>query len=456
MRPRTTRTRCAIVVVSSLGWTVTHAETFAYGVDAGVGETDNIGLAHDNKVSQTIAITDVDFDYVETGKRLDVSALGKFSYLDYLQNAYGSQLVGRFDGNAELALVPQQLTWDFQDDYGQAALDPFTPTTPNNLENINYVATGPNLHLRLNGSSFVDASARVAETHYETSPFSNTRGIGSLAWGLKLSALSSVSINVASERVMFENTALNPDFDITNVFVRYEVQAARTQLSADLGDTVVGESGKSTSGALAKVSLVRKLSAAARISFTVGRDTTDASGSFSGIQPGATGSIGAAAAPNVSQSYSRDYGSVGWEYQRNRTILALSGYWEKDDYASDAAFNRTMTTGELRLSRQLRQAFTVQITGRLYKTNYANVDLPAASGSPETQTSSLNAALEWRHGRGLVLKLALEHSSYATSPSGTGYKENRVFLTVGYRPYRGATVGGSAPGAGYGPSIAPP
>jgi hypothetical protein len=88
--------------------------------------------------------------------------------------------------------------------------------------------------------------------------------MGSLAWGLQLSALSSVSVNVDSERVLFENTVLNTDFELTNAFVRYELQGARTELSAELGDTVVDQTGKSTGGSLAKFNLSRKLSSAAR------------------------------------------------------------------------------------------------------------------------------------------------------------------------------------------------
>jgi hypothetical protein len=444
MHPRVTGARRASVLLSiTTLFTTAQAETLTYGVDAGVGETDNVTLAHQDKISQTIAVTDFDFDYLQKSQRLDAEAKGNFSYLDYLQNAYGSQLLGRLDGTANLALIPQRLTWSLQEDFGEAAIDPFTPTTPTNLENINYVATGPDLHLKLGGLSFVDASARVAESHYETSPLSSMRGMGSLAWGLQLSALSSVSVNVDSERVLFENTVLNTDFELTNAFVRYELQGARTELSAELGDTVVDQTGKSTGGSLAKFNLSRKLSSAARISLTAGRDSTDASASFAALQPGATGVVGAASTPNVSESYSRDYASVAWEYQRNRTSLALSGRWEKDEYAGEPSLNHTMTTGELRVQRQLRQAFTLQITGRLYKADYGNVNLPASSGSPDTQTSAIAASLNWHPGRTLELKVALEHTTYTTSPYDMSYRENRVFITVGYFPFRASPGGPS-------------
>ncbi len=127
---------------------VVHARTFTYGVDAGIGESDNVNLAPTDKVSQTIAITDLDFAYQQQSRRLDVEALGNFSYLDYLQNAYGSQFIGQFNGLGRFALIPGRLTWELQDTFGQAQIDPFAAVTPTNQEHVNYLSTGPDLNLR--------------------------------------------------------------------------------------------------------------------------------------------------------------------------------------------------------------------------------------------------------------------------------------------------------------------
>ncbi len=199
-----------------------------YGVDAGLGETDNVTLAPTNKVSQTIATVDADFDVKHQSSRLDVDAKGNFTDFDYLQGAYGNQLLGRFDGMAHFALIPQRLTWVLQDDFGQAALDPFVPMTPGNIENVNYVSTGPDFALRMGGTGFVDASVRVARATYQTSPFNSNRVLGSLAAGLQLSARSSVSLNGVAERVLFDNTVVNGDFDRSSAYVRYEIEGART------------------------------------------------------------------------------------------------------------------------------------------------------------------------------------------------------------------------------------
>lgn len=434
MNRRSGAQRLPIAIVSMLALaSAAEAETLTYGVDVGVAESDNVTLVPTNKVSQTMAVADVDFDVKQQSRLLDVDAKGDFSYLDYLQNAYGNQLIGRFDGTAHVALIPERLTWVVQDDFGQTGLDPYTPTTPANLENVNYVSTGPDLSLRFGGTSFVNMSARVANVQYQTSPFNSNRLLGSLAWGLQLSARSSVSLNGDTERVMFENTALNSDFDRTRGFVRYTLQGARTELTTDLGATTVDQSGASTTEPLAKIQLVRKLSAAAKLTASLGRELTDASTSFSGLQSGAIGIVGVAPAAVTSASYTSSYASAGWQYQRSRTTIGLSARWERDIYAGLPSLDYTLRGAEFRLDRNLTRAFAVQLVGRLYRTDYFHAVAPV-NGSSSYDNGLIAAALTWRHGRGLEVRLRLEHNDYVTTPIGNGYKENRVYLTVGYRP----------------------
>ena len=434
------------------------AEPLTYGVDVGVAETDNVTLVPTNKVSQTMAVADVDFDVKRQSRLFDVDAKGNFSDINYLQGAYGNQLIGRFDGAAHVALIPERLTWALSDDFGQAALDPFTPTTPTNLENVNYVSTGPDLNLRLGPTSFFNASMRFARAQYQTSPFNSDRILGNLAWGLQLSAQSSASLNGDTERVLFNNTALNSDFTRTSGFGRYEVHGARTDFSADLGATTISEGGASTTGgpvtigpggtlttggsqggmsttgALAKIMLSRKLSTAAKLTLSIGRDLTDASTSFSNLQSGATGIVGAAPAPLTSRIYTTNYASAGWQYERNRTTFAVSGRWERDSYGGEPLLDNTRSGAEFRVERRLTRALTAEIFGRYYKTNYPHATVSPTSGSTDFDDELIAGILTWRHGRGLEVKLKCEHDA-RVAMGINGYRENRAVLTVGYRPY---------------------
>jgi hypothetical protein len=428
------------------------AQTLLYGVDVGVAETDNVTLVSTDKVSQTIAVADADFDIKQQSRLLDVDAKGDFTDLNYLQGAYGNEVIGRFDGSAHLAIIPERLVWVLQDDFGQAALDPFTPATPANLENINYLTTGPDMVLRFGASSYLNASLRYARAQFGTSPYDSNRVLGDLAWGYQLSAQSSVSLNGQAERVMFQNTALNSDFDRNSGFVQYEVKGARTDFSADLGATTISQSAgaisttgqngtvttidqnaSSTSGGLAKFQLTRKLSAAAKLTVSAGHMLTDASSSFSNLQSGALGTIAAAPAAQTGENYISNYASVGWTYQRSRTTIALSGRWERDTYMGQSQLDNTIDGAEFIVRRRLTYALTAEVQGRIYKTDYLHSIISSELGSSDYNNEMVGAALTWRHGRGLEVKMSYEHTAEVTTGI-YGYGENRIMLTVGYRP----------------------
>ena len=428
------------------------AQTLRYGADVGVAETDNVTLVSTDKVSQTIAVADADFDIKQQSRLLDVDAKGDFTDLNYLQGAYGNEVIGRFDGSAHLAIIPERLVWVVQDDFGQAALDPFTPTTPANLQNINYLSTGPDAVLRFGASSYLNASVRYARAQFQTSPYNSNRVLGNLAWGYQLSGQSSVSLNGETERVMFQNTVLNSDFDRSSGFVQYQVKGARTEFSAELGATTIGQNAgaistigqngrlttvdqnaNSTSGGLAKLQLARKLSAASQLTLSAGHYLTDASSSFGNLQGGALGTIGTAPAAQTAENYISNYASVGWTYRRNRTTISLSGRWERDSYLGQSQLDNTIGGAEFSVRRRLTHALSAEVLGRIYKTDYLHGIISPELGTSDYNIESIGAGLTWRHGHGLEVKLRYEHSAEVTTGI-YGYGENRILLTVGYRP----------------------
>ncbi len=442
-----------------------------YGADVGIGETDNVNLVPTNKTTQTIALADVDFGLNQQTRLLEVRAAGAFSDMNYLEGAYGNQLIGRFDGAGQFAIIPDRLVWVLRDDFGQTTLDPFTPITPNNLQDANYVATGPNLYLRLGGTGFLNATARYANAYYQTSPYDSNRLLATLALGLQLSARSTVSLNGGAERVLFQNTTVNNDFDRYSVYARYEVHGARTDFALDLGGTRVDQKGDATgistvtlpggtsppiieppqtgtptnittgprdtttTEPLAKLELGRTLSPASKLTFTAGRELTDGSSSFSTQQGGIIGTINYAPTPLTSDSYTATYASAGWSYVRNRTKVAVTARWEKDRYPGEPEFDLTMTGAQFNIQRRLTRAFTAELIGQYNKQDYTNAILPPGVGSSESSTQTVGGSLAWRHGRALEVRVLYDHYSYSVPVGDTGYHENRIFVTVGYRPF---------------------
>jgi len=411
-----------------------------YGVDIGVGESDNISLVPTNEVSQTIAIADGDLAIDQQTRTLDLRAKGVFSYLDFLQHAYKNELIGRFDGLGKLALLPGRLKWVLQDDFGQSQIDPFAATVPANRENINYVATGPDLTLRLGQNGFTDLSARYANTYYAVSPFDNDRLIGDAAVGLELSPLSRISLDASATRATFSNTLLNTNFTRDSGYAAYQLNDARTDLTVNAGATRVRQGNFTITGPLATLELSHKLTPRARLTLDGGRRLTDASTAFSNLQSGATGLVGngngTAIATQTTSNYTVTYGSLGWEYQWYRTNFNLTGRWERDNYVEANQFNRTTDGAEANIERRVTPNIRVQLLGGYFRTQYGNAAF--------TENNKLIGARVFaRLGRALELTLRYDHVTRSAVGDGQhGYAENVVYLMLGYRPRTAATTSG--------------
>jgi hypothetical protein len=403
------------------------AENLSYGVAVGVGETDNVTLTPTEKVSQTLAVADIDFLVAEERRLFDISAKGNFSYLDFLQGAYNDELIGRFDGLAHVELVPGIVTWALKDDFGQAQIDPFATATPTNLENINFLSTGPDLKLRLGTLGFVDVAARYAHTQYQVSPFDNNRYTGSIAVGEPLSAFSVVSLNGTAEHVVFDNTLVNTNFERYGLYGGYELQGVRTGITANAGVIQVDQDLHPTTGPVLKLQGVRKVSPAAVLTFSAGRTLTDGSASFGNLHSGASGVIDNAPASQTSTNYTVSYASAQWTYNRSRTTFSLSGTWEKDDYVGMSSLDLKREGMEFNMQRRLSQVLTAQLIGSIEKTDYRQHNFVDTDGQVGLRFTLHDA-------RGLELRFDYAHNFRIVSGVGTGYEANRAQLTVGYRP----------------------
>jgi hypothetical protein len=431
----------AIAVAAALA-TAAHGQGFNFGVDAGIGESDNVTLVQTNKVSQTLAIADLDFTAKEKGSRLDEDIVGDFTYLDFLQNAYGNEVLGRLNGSLRYALVPESLTWTLQDNWGQAQLSPFSPLVPTNQENVNYLSTGPDWYAHLGSTNFMDVGARYSRADYTVTPISNNRLLGSLQLGHEISASSSLSLNLSEERVLFENTVVNTNYDLGNAYARYELHGARTDISVNLGVNRVTQDGVSDSGLFTQLELKHKISDAAKITFTAGRQLTDASAGFNALQSSYSNNavnVNSVASNSpaaiTSDIFLSDYAVAAWSYERHRTTFGLSARWEKDEYVNQPEYDGTRNRLDVDLERQLTHALSAQIFGNLYQSRYDH-DLFIVTDTGYTEQDGLyGLSLVLREGRGLEFRLRYDHLSRDISAgAGTGYGENRVFLTVGYRP----------------------
>jgi hypothetical protein len=438
---------------AALGLALPPAEYTRYGASVGVGETDDVNLDSSHPKSQTLAATNLFFDLIRTGSRLQLSALGNFSDIDYLQNAYSNQVLGRFDGFGNLTLWSHHLTWLVKDDYGDQQINPLQSMTPTNLQRINAFATGPDLRLQPTLSSFLDLQALYSRITYQTSPFSGETGTGTATLGRNLSALSSISLVATIQQLRFDNTIVNQNYQRHEYYGQYVVSGARSSINLQAGLAQANDTGRWKSTPLVRVSLTRDASPFSTVTLAGGREYSDAAGGFSSLGGGAAGGITISPAAQTTGNAVHTYVRAGWGFHRLRTTLGLTGGWERNQYDTQSIFDVSRANLELNLGRRLTPRLSANITADVIREQYTNQGYSDDFGTG-------GAGLTYRPGAWVVLYGRYDHQFRRPAGGAArtfGYDENRVFIMIGYYPHSSgsAAPGGAMGGAGAMPSAVP-
>jgi hypothetical protein len=404
-----------------------------YGIEAGVGYSDNIARVDVAETDETIGTLGVNLRWLENTRRLNADATVDLSYFEYLDNTFDSEVLGTANGLIVLGILPERFTWLFQDSFGQAQSDPFAPSTPETRENLNYFTTGPTLNFNFGSNTSLRLTGRYSATTYERSPLDAERTSVGAALARQLSSSSEVAFNVVEESIDFDDPS-STDYDRRNAFLSYELDGARTDITAEAGYTWLerDEPGsEDTGGSLLNLSVIREISASSNLHLSLGTQLTDAGEALRGsLESGAVGGADITASPDPFENRSV---SLSWNFSRNRTDFSLGASWNEDRYEEQTQFDRTRLSYEAQFTRRLSPNLDLGLLATMGDEDFDTAGL-------DSEEVTMGANLTWRPGRTIGFRLTVDRYDRNTS-NGTGeYVENRYFLTVFLRPQRsGAT-----------------
>lgn len=424
----------AIPGLLSTGLTQTPMDYTNYGVSAGLGESDNVNLSSTDRKAQTLAATNLFFDLIRSGSRLDLNAMGNFSDTDYLEGAYGNQVLGRFDGIANATLWENHLKWLVRDDYGDSQINVLQSMTPTNLQRMNVFSTGPDLTLQPTLQSFVELQGLYSRNTWQDDPFNGNTETGTLTVGREISAASSLSLVGQLQQERFDNTSVNSDYQVREYYGRYLARGARTALDLQGGVAQANDTGSWTSSPLVRFSLTRNVSPFSTVSASGGREYSNAMGGFASLASGVTGGIPIGPATQTTANALRTYGDLTWTFQRQRTSINVLGNWERNEYDTESKFDSTLTNITLSLGRQLTPRLSANLMATLDRAQYASQGFTNNYGTA-------GAGLVYRPGTWVVIYGRYDHQFQRDSglTRDLGYDENRIFVMIGYYPHSSGT-----------------
>jgi len=433
---RRSATALNVVIAGVLASTGARAADLSFGMDLGVGHNDNIARVDEGEQDETIASLGAQLRLNHESRRLLANVASRFEYLDYMDDTYDGEVVGNLIGNATFNIVEDRFKWVLDDTFGQATQNQFAAATPDNRENVNNLSTGPDITLALGSRNQLLLNGRYIDVQYEDSELDNHRVRAALALRRSLSEASSLSANVTTEQVRFDNDEQSVDFDSHEAFLNYKLDAARTSLSMDAGASEFTSEGQDTSGWLGRLELTRRASPSLTVGLDLGHDFSDAGSSFTNLQAQQPGAIEPVPVQQTFMPFQNNYGTVFARFSRNRTSIQLRAGFYDETYDELPQFDRKRITVNLGLDRNLNSAVSVLANAQYSRQDYENLGL-------EFTDLAATLGMKWRVTR--LSNLSFEYRYLSRDDDdGSNYRANEVWIRFGFMVGEGA-AGGAGP-----------
>jgi hypothetical protein len=451
------------------GQTLLSYQGAAYGgnhlaVDGGAIYTDNVQRTA-NGANQTLLTVGLSGDTSHEGARFDYHLASSLALLKYVGGAYPTGPSGYLDGTALFKFVPGFFSWIVRETYSQVQIDPYLPVTPHNLENINYVTTGPRFTLRptLRTSVTLDALYSYL-TSSSSSPqyinLDNHRYGGDLTIDRAFSQTSSLYLKGHYEKVDFKDQTNNNNFSLGDAKAGYKLTDGRTVLDIsggysqlrvyDVPITVESPSGSRESletqefhSPIWAFNLSRLITPSQRLALTASQLFTDAATAF---RLGFNQAVPLTAPQRIAnnQPFKQRQFGLNWHFQASRTGLDLTLSESRERYVTTTANDRNAKLATAFFSRQLSPVLIWEIGASWERSEQAGTQ-PA---NVALQSSTLITALtdlRWQVGERLNLRFIYAHSRQSST-----YSDNQVGITASW-----AVIGAQAATGGALPALAP-
>jgi hypothetical protein len=431
-------------------------------VEAGLIYTDNATFSS-NASSDTVGVVGLIGNLVQDGERFDYRVDSDIAAVKYFHDTYQVEPTGYFDGTADFKIVPGSLSWLGRETYTQLVLNPYAPVTPDNLENLNYVTTGPRFTLRptLRTTVTLDLLYSYVDSHSPSPLFvniDNHRYGGTLKMSRAFSSTASLYLKGSYEKVDFTDTAINNDFTLAQGNAGYKLEDARTVLDISAGyaqlrqfevpvtiETAVGAretlETKTYSAPSWTLDLTRLVTPTQRVALFASQRLLDfATGwqlDFDQAVPTIAPAEVALGAPFTQRIFGAD-----WRWQAPRTTFDFAVVDTSQHYHLTLSNERSPISPYA--DRDLKD-FSAVVARRLSSmltwdlgVHFEHQDL--ADGPSSNYTTELTN-LRWRIGRRTTLRFLFAHTQYL------GIRDDQIGVTVSYAVVEGGQPGGTGPGA---------
>lgn len=404
-----------------------------YRLEAGGGNTSNLGRTSTNEDEASFASAGFDLVVQQRGPRFDADVTASLERYEYFATDTDGEVTGYARASGLATIIPGRFRWSLEETFGQTSIDPFTTSSPENRQNINYFTTGPDILFQLGTVTQLTLFGRYSDTNYEVTELDSDSTLGGLTISWPLASAATVSLQGLVESTDFDNE-LATDYDRASAFLRWSGEGARTRLTTDVGYNEISPDGGDSSGApLFRLDVTRNLSRNSALQLQLSTEFSGAADSFRNALESPIGQgldIPGQTTPTDDTFESRQ-ATLSYRFDFGRTSFDLGAGYTNDRYEEDDLFDRKSTRYTVRIGRQIRPTLRGSIYAAQSRDRFGN----AAVSDRE---NGYGLEMTWRMGRRFGLLLNGEHATRSASDPEREFDETRVRLGVTFSPTNSA------------------
>jgi hypothetical protein len=394
--------------------------------EIGIGYSDNITRLQADEVDETLGSLGLRINALREEGRLTGTLNGDMEFVSYFDDTFDDDVYGRMDLRGRYEFVPDRLAWVLQDSWGQIRSDPFAAPSPLNVENTNWLSTGPEITFYLGSRTRLGLNGRWGAMTYDKSPRDYTSLSGGLELSRQVSERASVALVGNAARIEFDSAGVGNDYDRQETFLRLATEGARTKISVEAGYTAVSDRLKDINDTLLRVTVVRETGPTSRLTLRAGQEFADDGLAFAefGGPPDDVG--GSASALGSGDPFKSRYIGLDWTAGRDRTTFVIGAQVRSETYKTLSGLDRDLWDLHVSLSRRLAESLTLDLGVRWEQEQTDDRLL-------DDDRLQLGLGLVWDASRRVFSRFDVERYSSSSDNVLRDYDETRIWLRVGYR-----------------------
>ena len=430
MKPRRIRTTLLAVAMAGAVPGAVQAVRVDYSIDAGLERDDNVALTAQDQVEQTISRVGFGFELEQESSVVQASMVGRIDHRRY-EEEFGNTTDRMFLGRLNWTMLPDRLSLVVEDSYGVQTINRTAPASPDNRQQVNVLAIGPDLQFGTDPSRQGLAELRYIHSNAEvTEQFNSDRVLAALRMVQQLDATRSLSWNLQAQQVDFDDDQFARDHRRYEAFAGYRQVLRHFDMRFDAGYAWLDyDDGESRGTPLFRAELGWSPSERSRFSAALANEFSDAATSALAGVGEATGvptSVATGTATINAYAYELQSVVVDYTYTGPRLSASVNTSAQRLDYVDQAGANEKGRGVGAALRYRLRPDLALSASAGINRTEFS-----APEDRLETDRRfSLSLDKQWsRHWRSI---LGVSRYERDTRSAPDAFEQNVIYLNLIY------------------------